>query len=289
MIKDIGLYCCTPDQIVGCRKVSLNLLRGLEELGVTVHLNKSRESTGCIQGILQLRQHKLPTNTLVGPEIMVLPNEMPQLWKRHQYWVQPAQWVCDYMDEFKEIHDNKIKLNVWPVGVDVDMFSDRDRGHFKYDCFVYYKDVTKQVTHKDLVTILTGLKERGLTSLVLTYGKYKEKQFIEYCKRCRFGIFITGTESQGIAYMEALACGIPLFIWEIDCFLYGSYKFYGKNVSAAPYFDERCGMKANRYDWNKFDLFLSKLAEYSPRDYILENHTPCMGAKKYMDILERII
>ena len=36
------------------------------------------------------------------------------------------------------------------------------------------------------------------------------------------------------------------------------------------------------------DEFLNKLDKYSPRDYIIENHTLKMGAEKYYNILLEI-
>ena len=218
---------------------------------------------------------------------MVLPSEDPSLWNKWKNWTQPSQWVIDYMQTFNET--TGCNMYVWPVGIDTEKFIPIGNGRKHFDCFVYYKNVTQQTPIQKLQRIQDVLNKKGISHAVITYGQYDEDGFRRLMKKCKFGIFLTGTESQGIAYMEALSSGIPLIIIEEKVFAYSNYSFSNANVSAAPYFDDRCGEKI---DINDFDLkigsFIQKLKFFNPREYIIENHTLEKGAQKYYDILLKI-
>jgi len=279
----IGLWTKTPNQIVGCKKVVDNLKKGFNELHQEYVENQIGDVNGCIHGgVLALQRLELPEKTLIGPEIMVLPSENQSYWLKYDNWCQPSRWVVDYMKEFRETRT--ANFYVWPTGIDTEEFKPQPKID-EYDCFIYYKNVTKQTPVYKLDAVKKYLDNRGLKYNVIIYGQYQERQLKDLCQRSKFAIFLTGTESQGIAYMEVLASGVPIFVFEEKEFSYYGYKFTNKNVSAAPYFDERCGAKA--FDLSDLDhYFLDNLNNFKPRDYIMENHTCAKGAQKYIDILK---
>jgi len=275
----VGLFFHKPNKIVGCFKVIFNLMEGLKLLGHTIVTNDYGDATGCLQGYPGMMG--LKPETLIGPEIMVLPTDNKEAWERFVYWTQPSQWVIDYMKTFKETED--ANFYAWPVGIDTNRFNDDNR-NIKQDCFIYYKNVTNQTPIEKLRLVEKTLKDLNLTYSVITYGEYTEDMLIDQAKKSRFAIFLVGTESQGLAYMETLSMGTPILIWDdMRTFKYGNYSFTNKNVSSAPYWDKRCGMKSTG-----LLSFLNKLNRFNPREFIVENHTLKMGAQKYVDILEKI-
>jgi hypothetical protein len=287
MSESVGLYFTQIGTVVGCKKVVDNLLSGLNELGIQVCINSPGDLNGCVHGgIPAFDNRTLPSNTLIGPEIMVLPNEMSWAWGAYKNWTQPSQWVVDYMQTSPLT--TGINFHVWPVGINTDMFNENNRGGFQRDCFIYYKTVTKQVNQTHLDSVIAECTKLGLSYEVITYGTYTEAKYRELINTSKFGIFLTGTESQGIAYMEALAMGLPLYIIEVNEFYYElqNYRFTSPNVSAAPYFDSRCGVKHK--DLSQLPNFIQTLGTYTPRSYILDNHTVKLGATKYMNILRSI-
>lgn len=276
----IGLYYNMPDRMVGCKKLIMNLLAGLNQLNIEVLHNV----TGDINGCLQKEPIKdLSKNTLIGPEIMVLPNEYPELWRQYKYWVQPSVWVHEYMKCFNIIKNNDI--SIWPVGIDTDEFNETNRKPI-YDCFIYYKNVTRQTDLLKLKFVESELKEMNLDYKVIKYGEYNECSLKELTKTCKCAIWLVGTESQNIALMEVLSSGIPVYVIDETTFIYNGFMWQG--ASSAPYFDSRCGVKVKNFMKNTFTSFISRLDSYDPRTYILENHTLKKGAEKYLKILERI-
>jgi hypothetical protein len=280
----IGLYTNTPRHINGCHKVVKNLTKGLDQLGIEWVENEEADYNGCIHGAVREFNNKtLPPNTLIGPEIMVLPSDMPQYWNRYRHWCQPSQWVIDYMQTFKECKNNR--FYVWPVGIDTDEFK-HNRGKIEQDCFIYYKNVTKQTPEQKLHYVRRELENRKLSYKVLEYGKYKEDELKHLASTSKFCISLVGTESQGIGIMEIMSIGCPVYVIDEKQFKYNDYTFNGHNVSSTPYFSDECGMIVS--DMSKMDLFLSNVSNYNPSNYIMNNHTCKHGAQKYVDILRRV-
>lgn len=274
MANEIGLYYNISNIMSGCYKLAINLLKGLDELHIKVCHNQQKEYTGAIHGINKL----LKPNTLIGPEIVVLPTEKPDMFARYNRWVQPCRWVINYMREFNET--DGIDLIVWPVGINTEDFNDKNR-RVEKECFIYYKDITKQVDSDRLRYVENELKIRNIKYSVIKYGSYNEADYIKLINKSAFAIWLVGTESQNIALMEAMAMGLPVYVVDEKWFKYGDFLWYG--ASSAPYFNGQCGVKCD--DMTLFDHFLDHVKEYTPRDYIINNHTLKKGAQKYMEIL----
>jgi hypothetical protein len=108
-------------------------------------------------------------------------------------------------------------------------------------------------------------------------------------------IFLCEHETQGIAYQQALACGIPILAWDRggywqDPSFYPHQVKFGP-VTSVPYWDERCGRKfTNVADFpENLSQFWASLDCYRPRDYILENLTLEICAQEYLEHLRSLI
>ena len=84
---------------------------------------------------------------------------------------------------------------------------------------------------------------------------------------------LDNTESQGLATLEILSSGLPMFVWEMTTLYNPNYPHIRCDATSIPYWDERCGVKyfgGNQLD-NKFNKFLNNLESYNPRQYVKEN------------------
>ena len=116
----IGIFHNQIDKINGCYKVVYNLIKGLYKLDIQVFENQASNYNGVIHDCFI--QNEIPDNSLVGPEIYVLPSEKEYLLKKYKNWVQPSQWCVNYQKTFEETKNNN--LYVWPVGIDTEKFND---------------------------------------------------------------------------------------------------------------------------------------------------------------------
>lgn len=263
----------------GPGRVVQNLAIGLKNLGFEIFANDVPRFD-VYQGCLQPTQaiYSLTKNALMGPNLFVLPSEWGDLCQRFNHYVVPSEWVKSKYAEFSNL--SHASIHVWPVGIDVNVWrkeSSKETG----SVLVYFKNRDEV----DLNQICENLKSLSIDFTVLRYGSYDEKDLFDACNFCDSCILLTGTESQGIAYMQILSMGIPCFVvnqpvWNNE----GKWK--SVPATSAPYFSENCGILCERFDENRFSLFLKEKEKYLPRDYILNNHTLEISAKKYIEILE---
>ena len=264
-----------PNSANGPGKVASNLIQGLEQIGVTVCHNQTMDINGCLQswGVPQYRN--LPSNTLMGPNLMVLPSEDSDVWQKYNDFIVPSRWVLDKYNSFEETKG--CNLHIWPVGIDTEkFFPNKD---IKYDCLIYFKSGSTN-TRKEVISML---EEKSLTHRQITYGSYNEEEFIQLAQSSRFGVVIDRTESQGIAYQEMLSMNLPLYVVDRQV-----WDFYAPGISfpatSAPYFDDICGIK--HPDLSRLEEFIEKQEEFDPIEYVLENLTLKKCASEYVSLLE---
>lgn len=263
----IGLFVGNDKEIRGPYKVAANLLAGLSKIGVEVSVGKVEEFTGCLRSGVQ-GYYDLPRDTLMGPNLIVLPTDDSIIWTLYKNFVVPSEWVKTLYKSCYLCDDSNI--SVWPVGIDTEKFNDLNRKK-DIDCLIYAKG-------REIGELGKLLDRNGLSSVVLTYGLYQEAQLVEYTKRCKFCILLTGTESQGIAYMEILSSGLP-------CFVLDTKTWNSAPVTSVPYFSDQCGMICGSDMYTDFNKFLKNLDNYIPRRYITEYHTLEKSATRYVDLL----
>jgi hypothetical protein len=278
----IGLFHGGCGNNNGPGKVAYNLMHGLHKLGVPYVVNQEADLNGCLTA-WGPRFMDLPKNTLVGPNLVVVPTDIPQLWYHFKDVLVPCQWVKDMYETF-EITEN-VNIHVWPVGIDTDKFSpgwvSKDN-----DCLIYFKRGSEE-TKQELIRLLDVYE---LSYELITYGSYTEEQLIDVARRSRFCVTITGTESQGIAYQEILSMGVPCYV--IDKLVWDDQPPTECPATSVPYFDDRCGIKCP--DLSRLEEFIDELffeqvlakSNYDPRQYILDNLTLEKCASEYVKLLE---
>ena len=285
MIDEIGLYFndIWPEKKNGPGKVAKNLIAGLNSLGVKIHKNISLKYTGVLQPYIPLTE--LKESDLIGPNVFVLPNHwFPGVWEKKRNIVASSEWI---KDQYKTQLDSKHNIYVWPVGIDTDLFVPSSETK-KIDCLIYYKHTGRPAPSKDtyLKSLLRKIIDSNMTYKEIIYGKYNEEELIEVAQSARFCVTVTSTETQGIAYQEILSMGVPIYVFDTKFWTH-QFDLSGKDflATSAPYFDDRCGIKHS--DLSRFDEFLDRINEFSPREYILENLTLKKCASEYLSLLEK--
>jgi hypothetical protein len=271
--------------------VARNLEKGLKKIGLEpVDSYSSRASK--YEGMLQTYDSNFLSyyieenkKLLLGPNLFVLPKENPEMCKSFSDFVVPSQWVKDLYLQFDLMKGKNI--NVWSVGIDTEEWTTYpqfyvDEKGKEPDCFIYFKNRSEQ----DLKFVEAICKKYNISYKVIKYGSYEEEDLKRLCWTSKFAILLTGTESQGIGYMQILSTNTP-------CYVFNSSVWAEENgsvtcaASSVPYWDDRCGMKTNDINLKHFEEFLASVKDnrFSPVDYILENHTLEKSAKKYYNLL----
>ena len=257
----------------GPGKVAINLIKGLKKLGLDVVENQEGDMTGCLAS-WSPRFKDLPSETLVGPNLVVIPPDDPTIWSHFKNFVVPCQWVKDKYERFSLTQ--KTKIHTWAVGIDTELFCPSDKKEI--DCFLYFKNGSQENRQK----VIDTLEKRRISFVEFKYGGYSETDFIKTVQKCRFCILITDTESQGIAYQEILSMGLPCYV--INKPFWDYYPQFSCPSTSVPYFDTRCGFVCT--DLSYFENFLSVVNLFEPREYILDNLTLEKSASEYVKLLE---
>jgi glycosyltransferase involved in cell wall biosynthesis len=181
---------------------------------------------------------------------------------------------------------------VWPVGIDTERWRPADPAAKSIDVLLYDKVMWERDRCQAALIepIRQTLREAGRSVREICYGSYREEEFRTALAQCRTMIFLCEHETQGIAYQQALSCGVPILAWDRGGYWLDPGYFPDKisfaPVSSVPYWDERCGLKFAAFHsfaeaWGRF-WETARAGGFGPRDYILENLTLEKAAEDYV-------
>jgi hypothetical protein len=289
-------------RINGQMRVFLNLCAGLDRLGIGYRVNdygyiqQHPDELACIIGrsfVLNKIQWKNPI--LLGVAAYNHPLDDPGLFDRLpvKAVLVPGGW---YADMFRPYWPNTA---AWPVGIDTDIWRPSGEHEKAIDVLLYDKiHWDRDRFSPELIEpIRAQLRKQGRSVSEIRYGKYREQDYQAALSRCRTMIFLCQHESQGIAYQQALSCGVPVFAWDPGGTWkdpdYFPHKVRYEPVSSVPYWDDRCGMKfadiaTFEAGWRKF-WTQGRAGGFKPREYVLENLTLESQARQYYEIAEAIM
>lgn len=287
----------------GQTRVFLNLCSGLDKIGVPYRVNdyshaqRHPDELACIIGkphVLDLIPWRNPI--LFGAAIYSHPSNDPDLLSRLplRRILVPGEWMRKMCEPFWGD-----KVAAWPVGIDTENWKPEPALPKHFDFLIYDKVYWERdaLTASLIQPIRCELEKRGLSFKEIRYGFYKENDFRRLLHQCRAMIFLSAHETQGIAYQQALACGVPILAWDRGGFwqdpAFYPHQVQFQPVSSVPYWDERCGFKFEGFTQFAEGLtnFLDKQgsAGFSSRDYILENLTLEKSAQQYLQHVEKCL
>lgn len=278
-MNEISLYYTYSER--GPGRVIENLKTGLNFLGYNVIDNPDKPV-----GFLALLQdhpvwEKSNNNFLCGPNIFAIPTDNKKLCEKFQHFVCPSLWVQEKYRQFDCL--NHATIDIWPVGIDTDMWSKKKQQTSNTKNVILY---TKHKSDIEVDNLIHRLSKMNVNVRHIKYGSYTEEHLKSLCSEADACVLLTGTESQGIAYMQILSCGIPCYVIDTDTWV-DSRRNLTFSATSVPYFDESCGVKVRSLEESTLTQFLEKISEYDPRDYIVKNHDLKTSAASYISIMQK--
>jgi hypothetical protein len=274
----------------GPRKVVENLRASLEQEGIPYAVNVEEyknnfliqyDWTGHVK-----HSNLMLENCVIGPQIWMFDSHVNELKENPNYYksiIAPSQWVKNlYVHKFGYPEE---KISVWSVGIELPEVERTE----EFDCLVYFK----RRSPKELHNVVSLLDSREMTYNIMQYGSYTPEQVNELASKSKCCILINGTESQGIAVQEIMACGTPIFAWDVT-----EWNDQGEEwkvpATSVPFWSPDCGEKFIESDLlfddvileETFDQFYSKLDRYNPRKYVKEKLSYKQSVKTLMEIFD---
>ena len=203
-------------------------------------------------------------------------NELKENPHYYKSIIAPSQWVKDlYVSKFGYPDE---KISVWPVGIEL---PDVERSD-EYDCLVYFK----RRSSEELEKVVSFLESRELSYNILQYGSYTPEQVNELASKSKCCFLLNGTESQGIAVQEIMACNTPMFVWDVT-----EWTDQGDQwrvpATSVPFWSSDCGERVFDSNFDEtFDNFYSRINEYNPRKYVEDNLSYKASVKTLMEIFD---
>ena len=140
-------------------------------------------------------------------------------------------------------------VTAWPVGIDTESWKPHPNSKRTLDFLLYDKVRWEHQNYERMLLepIRQELRRCRFSYTELCYGYYQEETFRELLGKCRAMIFVCEHETQGIAYQQALACGVPILAWDRGGH-WQDPEFYPQRVkfqpvTSVPYWHEQCGQK----------------------------------------------
>jgi hypothetical protein len=196
-----------------------------------------------------------------------------------------AKWIMHGLP-FYDIEKHRRPMAIWGAGVDTERFCPPAVPRHlavKRDFFVYFKS-QNWTEHADVYSYIFSnyFKMRGFT---ISYYFYNHEELRDAAQTSRFCIFMSTTETQGIASLEIMACGCPLFVIDVTRYDHDGYSLDG--ASSVTCWDDRCGMKSSMAALKEdFPRFLATLDSYTPRAFVEERFSYKVAAGRLRNLLE---
>jgi len=285
------------DGVTGPAKVVRNLIKGLQEIGYPHQLNRRLDSIRRLwihddKAALTMTGHLPPeVHVVAGPNLFVVPRQIPaSMDLRKAVMLFPAAWVKDF---WLQAGYTSGPMEVWPCGIDTANFrpSPKERDLV----LIYFKSRFPD----ELEAAEKLMHSRGIKTITIRYGQYREVQFKDYLSRAKYLLWIGQPESQGIALQEALASNVPVLVWEVADFGHWENRASGYEIftpeelkfigcQSAPYFDARCGFQFSNVEelGHLADEMESNWQQFRPREFILERLNTAGQARALLAIYE---
>lgn len=270
-----------------------SLVKGLERIGATFNLNpESIDEVGdlvhimagepfVLDQILALKEQGKIQKIIVGPNMGVFCTaDSPYVRNPNiDAIISLSDWVVNgFMDAYPDVDRSKVKQ--WFSGVDEYFWSPLkcQKGR---RVLVYNKWQSKLAD-----AVEEELRSYGWDPIRVSYGFYTINQFKELLQQVCFAVFLSYSESQGIALAESWAMNVPTFVWNLQ----GPVDYLGIHypiTSSCPFLTPATGMEwANMQEFKvaleHIDEFLP---QFAPRAWVLNHMTDEISARGLLAII----
>jgi hypothetical protein len=277
----------------GPATVYAGLLEGLRQIAQPHNADpptwRASEDLGVLAGAETLawavdrRRTSRVRRLVAGPNIVVLPSYASEVidWRLVDRVVVPSEWTRHkWIDDTPLLED---KVVVWSAGVD-ERYWCPGPTTFRDGLDILVYDKTRDPEFAAAAE--AALVETAPSYEVIRYSAYRPEHFRDLLRRSRAMLFLSASESQGLALFEAWACDVPTLVWDRRLWIDKSGRRRWEGASSAPYLSAATGLAFETIDEfpSRLSEFWARIDSFRPREFILENHTLAKAAERYVQL-----
>lgn len=232
--KVLGKY-SGPDAVLD------SLVRGLTDANVVFEVNPIKakfKSVHVLAGIdalrdsIRLKRKGRIERLVAGPALVIDPNEYKDIIASSEIdlILQPAPWVKSYFLSKNPSLESRIRI--WPAGSRIPEHTSTRNGPW----IIY----SKNYGSSELSKIKKILIDSGISFEVLHYGSFSRKDFYGKLETASGMIYLSRSESQGIALQEAWLRDVPTLVLKSTRMIYGNDTWADNQINA-PYLSDELG------------------------------------------------
>jgi hypothetical protein len=259
----------------GHQAVTRSLLEGLRTIRADFNYNPANDDNifenvivlsgpETLRKAISLKEHGKIKFLLAGPNISdsVLDEDQIVGHPAVDFFVVPASWVEFNVVKQLPVLENRVLC--WPAGVNTANWTPQKKASGK-NVVVYWKTEDEQFCG----AVEDVLKGHGYTPIRIRYGNYHPSQYRTALNASDFAVFISRSESQGMALAEAWAMEVPTLVWDPGELTVKGTVF--EKVSACPYLSAETGKRWVTIE--ELDQLVATYSRYSaqfkPRAYTI--------------------
>ncbi len=279
----------------GPRAVLESMRRGLNALHVPYRVNPSYRKirpedvvhvvsgAETLRECVELKKQGIIRKLIAGPSIAVIPSEEQELLLDPSIdaVLVPSDWVKDLYARLNP--ELSGKTFAWFAGVNVSKSKPRKNSEKEIDYLIYYKNADPSL----LTFVESQLVKRHKSFKKVIYGEFEQADFFRKLKKSKAMIYLSPSESQGLALNEAWMRDVPTLVWDRGYWEYKDVRWEHEKISA-PYLTDELGLTfGGESDFvQKLELFELKLADFRPKEYSLEHFTDEKSVQNLLGIID---
>ena len=205
----------------GHQGVTRSLVQGLRKINMTINYNPSSlvdlgdvvvvlADIDILELAIQLKRDGRIKKLLAGPNLMARADEFNGILQSPEIDViiTPSDWVKTAYEE--ELPAIKGRIQCWYAGINTDYWSPSIHSTQKNKNMLIYRKTTSEEFTQE---VENTVKRYGWNAIRISYGEYNQKEYKLLLERCSCALFLSISESQGLALAEAWAMDVPTLVW----------------------------------------------------------------------------
>ena len=270
------------------------LLSGLASLRTDFNYNPSilrvnknvgvLSNTRALEWAIKQKRAKKIDRLVAGPNLVIDPLDCDSilLSKEIDVVVTPSRWPTDYF--LSKAPSLSTKIREWACGVDTDLWTPSPEIGSQWLIYDKTDDRSKAI----LGGVKQALDRESISYEIIRYGDYNQSEYLDKLHRSAAMVFLSNSESQGLALFEAWSCNVPTLVYDRRYWEYEGRSFHSECI--IPYVNDINGVRFETI--NDIDRSLSSFQDgidrngFHPRDFVLSKYTLEKAARAYLELFD---